>query len=196
MKKPTHERLTDFVKNNDIYLFGPMGVGKTTLVDNIREVADINYVSMGEVTRSAIRNGDTRVTDIIQRGGKLPLDAVRDIISPHIGLESSYVLDGVPRHPDEAEWVKEHAMKRRFGAVALTLYADNDTVRDRISVRSASADNERSETPDRIAARLEVYRKNKESIINVLRPALRDIIEIDTSRLTPGGVMDELYERL
>lgn len=195
MKKHEQNKVADFIESHDVYLFGPMGVGKTTLVKNIEEVCDVNYVSMGEITRRAVQDGDPQITQAIRQGGKLSLDVVQNMVSPYIVAESAYVLDGVPRHPDEAEWVRGHATERSFGAIALTLCADDETVLERIAARSSN-DNSRSETPDRVAARLTVYRSNYDAIIRTLRPALQDIIHLDTSGLSPREVFNEFYEKV
>lgn len=194
MNKFESNKVAEYVENHDIYLFGPMGVGKTTLVNNIREITPVNYVSMGEITRSAIADNNTEVKQMIEQGGKLPLPAIQRLISPHIDTEDSYILDGVPRHPDEAEWIKSHASRRHLGSIALTLSADSDTILDRIEQRLKSG--ERSETPDRIAARLAVYENNQIRILEALRPALQEIITLDTSRLTPHEVLEDFHERI
>ena len=191
----THNKLTNFVDNHDIYLFGPMGVGKTTFVNQFRQkAASVNYISMGAITRSAVANNDPEVTQIIQQGGKIPLEIIQTLISPHINTKASYVLDGVPRHIDEAEWIKEHITKRHLGGVALTLSANSDTVMQRIQYRSSAG--ERAETAERIASRLDVYTTNQEAILKTLEPTLQDVIEIDTTYSSPHEVFEEFHRRI
>jgi adenylate kinase family enzyme len=191
----TYNKLTNFVDNHDIYLFGPMGVGKTTFVDRFRqETASVNYISMGAITRNALADNEPEITQVIRRGGKIPLHIVRTLISPHINTEISYVLDGVPRHIDEAEWIKEHIVKRHLGGVALTLSANSDTIMQRIQQRSSTG--ERTETAERIASRLDVYTTNQEAILKTLEPTLQDIIEIDTTYSSPHEVFEEFHRRI
>ena len=97
-------RLESTLNHNDIYLFGPMGSGKTTLVDNLKDgfPESVNYVSIGAIVREKLAQEDAEATRIIESGKKIPLSYVAAIINPHISTERSYILDGVPRHIDEA----------------------------------------------------------------------------------------------
>jgi predicted component of type VI protein secretion system len=100
----------------------------------------------------------------------------------------------VPRHPDEAEWIHDHAKKRAFGSVALTLLADESTVMDRIKHRAEMGS--RTETPERIAARLDVYKTNQRAILKTLEPVLHDVIELDTTDLSPDEVFEKFNRRI
>jgi adenylate kinase family enzyme len=184
----------DFLKENDIYLFGPMGVGKTTFVSNLRQLVDANYVSIGDITRQALTAPDADPTYSKRVRGRIPLAAVQAIISPYLNPNSTYILDGVPRHSDEAEWIKAHILNRPYKAVALTLSASDRVIFERIRQRSLHGS--RSETAERIARRLEVYKSNYKIVLDILKPVLYKSIELDTSYLLPGEVTETLYEAI
>lgn len=186
--------IESFITDNDFYLFGPMGVGKSTLVNNISSVCEPNYISIGNIVRDAVERNEQPITSVIAKGGKIPLEVVRNLVSPYIEAEPSYILDGVPRHPDEALWIKSHIMKRKFGSIGLVLSADDKTLRKRIQQRAAMSN--RQETADRIDARLQTYKKNKDDIMDVLTPVFDAIIEIDTSDMPPAVVYRNFTDQL
>lgn len=164
-------RLERTLSHNDIYLFGPMGSGKTTLVDNLKDdcLESVNYVSIGAIIRQKLAQKDAEATRIIRSGKKMPLAYVTATIEPYVSTEKSYILDGVPRHAD----------KREMGALAIVLYANTDILLQRIYGRAKNGD--RKETPERIRNRLSVYQDNINKIIDIIEPSLDEIIEIDAT---------------
>lgn len=177
-----------FLKETDIYLLGPMGVGKTAFADNLRRLAGVNYISIGDITRRALMAQAVDPVYVKREKGRIPLAAVQMIVSPYLNPNSSYILDGVPRWPDEAEWIKAHILERPFTAIALTLSASDKIILGRIQQRSLASD--RPETPERIARRLEVYRNNCKTVLGILEPVFYKSIELDTSHLSPGEVLE------
>lgn len=175
------DRLERTLSRNDIYLFGPMGSGKTTLVDNLKDDCpeSVNYVSIGAIIRQKLAQKDAEATRIIRSGKKMPLAYITATIEPYISTEKSYILDGVPRHADEAEWIKRHANKREMSALAVVLYANTDILLQRIYDRAKNGD--RKETPERIRNRLSIYHNNINKIVGIIEPSLDEIIEIDAT---------------
>lgn len=174
-------RLESTLNHNDIYLFGPMGSGKTTLVDNLKDSfpESVNYVSIGAIVREKLAQEDAEATRIIESGKKIPLSYVAATINPYISTERSYILDGVPRHIDEAEWIKIHIDQREMGALAVILSANTNVLLQRIYDRARNGD--RKETSERIRNRLSVYQDNINKIIDIIEPSLDEIIEIDAT---------------
>ena len=179
--------LAKFIQEHDIYLLGPMGVGKTTFVSNLRRLADINYISIGDITRRALGAPNPDRIYTIREKGRIPLSAVRAIISPYLTSKTSYILDGVPRRTDEAEWIKSYIVSRPFRAIALTLSASDEILSRRLAHRSLR--DERPETPERIERRLAVYKSESKKVLGILEPVLFKHIELDTSKLSPTEVV-------
>lgn len=186
--------LGNFIAENDIYLFGPTGSGKTTLVENIANVAAPNYISIGAITREALANGDEEMTSLIARGGKIPLTAVQRLVSPRINVAESYILDGVPRHQDEAVWIHGHMLGRPLGAIALVLQVEEADIRRRIAYRELTSD--RKDAADRVAARVQTYNANCGAVLDTLSPALDAIITVETSERTPQDVFNSFLGQI
>lgn len=88
------DRLKVTIDQNDIYLFGPMGSGRTTLVSRLRNDCgdSVNYVSIGEIVRDKLAANDPETTHIIQTGAKMPLEYVATIVSPYIRTDNRIYL--------------------------------------------------------------------------------------------------------
>ena len=189
------DRLKNTLNNNDIYLFGPMGSGKTTLVNSLKDGCSesVNYISIGAIIRERLAQGDIEATQIIRSGKKMPLEYIIATIDPYISVERSYILDGVPRHTDEAEWIKKHINRREMGALAIILSASTDVLLPRI--RDRKKRESRQEDLERIHNRLTVYYDNIDKITNIIAPSLNEIIEVDAT-VSAESVYSEVKHKL
>jgi len=68
----------------------------------------------GEITRTKIMHEkNERVASLMREWGEWPPKDIQDLISPYIiNNPNTYVLDGVPTHENESEWLVEIMMER------------------------------------------------------------------------------------
>ncbi len=93
-----------------LVLFGPPGAGKGTQAGRLRDTLGLNIISTGYLIRSAIRQRSPlglRVKELVQRGGLVPDETVRDLASEAIVHQrfDNFILDGYPRTMQQAEWL-------------------------------------------------------------------------------------------
>lgn len=169
---------------------GVMGVGKTTFVDQLQRSVPLRYVSLGAITRSIIAQpGGENISELMQRGGVWPLKTIQDLVKPHLAMPTPYILDGVPRHPEEAEWLAAELEQSSYPTTALILRASRQEVRRRLQTRECLT---RPETLEQIEDRVNVYDANYQSIKLILGQTLYRFVEIDTTALSPAGTVTEL----
>jgi len=179
--------ISDFMGKNDLVLMGMTGVGKTTFVNHLAREVPLRYVSLGEITRSAVEyDTDAHVTELMRRGGTWPLDVIVDLVQPYVEIPTPYVLDGVPKHEDEADWLAAHIAERPIPTTALLLWATSAKIDERLARRGGQ---KRPETPEQITDRITTFSKKYERLMTILRPELNRVIEIDTTMRTPRQII-------
>jgi adenylate kinase family enzyme len=186
------ERLQHFFDENDVYLFGASGVGKTSLVKAVSSDIRLKYVSIGDITRNRIASGDIELEAKLTSTAPWDLTTTSSLILPEIAKSESYVLDGFPRKSDEAEWLIDHLRKtsRQLGQVAVKLLAPQKTVFERISARRG-----RCETPLVVQARVEQYNKESVGVLKIMHQKLDAIIELDADQPI-SAVINKLKEAI
>lgn len=186
--------VAEFIDNNDLLLMGMTGVGKTTFVNHLAREVPLRYISLGEITRSAVEyNTDDRIAELMQRGGTWPLDTIVGLVRPYLDIPTPYVLDGVPKHEDEADWLARHISGRPVPTTALLLRATNNKIDERLTRRSSQ---ERPETPEQIADRISTFSKKYEKLMTILKPELDRLVEIDTTMHTPQEVVAQFGKKV
>ena len=186
----TMNAVRDFIAENDVIIMGVTGVGKTTFVEQLMEVAPVRYVSLGEITRSvAVTLEGEHIRELMHRGGMWPLAVIQGLVEPHLAIDTPFVLDGVPKHIEEAEWLTERLTARDHPLAAITLHASRDTVHRRLSNESRLV---RPETPEQIADRIAMYDEKYKTLMTIMSGVIDRIIEIDTTALTPAETVDDL----
>ncbi len=192
-ERDRYQPVHDFIATNDVVLMGMTGVGKTTFVNHLQRVTPLRYVSLGEITRSAISHQkDEKVRSLMERGGVWPLETIQGSIIPYITQPSPYILDGVPKHTEEAQWLASHIERRSHESSAIVLTASEEIVRRRIA-----EDNERSarpETVEQIEDRIRVFNTRHGAIMHILHYVLARTIVLDTSDMSPIDTVNKLNE--
>jgi adenylate kinase family enzyme len=183
-------RLEGFVEQNDIYLFGAPGVGKTTFVNSLREDGIFpRYISIGEVTNQRIDEGDRQLLAKIESALPFDLETVRSLIEEEIKKPSSFLLDGVPRKTDEAFWIAEEMLSREVGQTAVLLTADDRVVADRLASRD-----EANKISRILLARKQQFEANFSEVFGIINKNLSLFLTIQTDEMTPQEVIKQLEE--
>ncbi len=102
----------------NLLLFGPPGVGKGTQGVRLAEELNIAHLAMGDILRSAVREGTeagNRAKSYMDAGKLVPDDVVVSMIEECIlqDRESGFLLDGFPRNVAQAEALQ--SMLQRHG---------------------------------------------------------------------------------
>lgn len=175
--------LQSFFQNNNVLLFGQSGSGKTTFVQHIQRIVPLRYISMGEMTRSALQyDNDDEIKTLFRRGGKWPVPVIQRIVQPYLGNQAPYVLDGVPKYPDEAQWLSGVISTSPFPTTSVTLNLSTEESYRRQQLRDNS---QRPETAVQLTERITTYNENQQAISEILKPFLTNVIEIDVTGATP-----------
>lgn len=192
-KRESINRLRNFVKTNDILLLGVTGIGKTTFVNHLQRSVPVRYVSLGEITRSkAMYENNTYIASLLEKGGVWPIETIQNILNPYIlDNPTPYILDGAPKHTEEARWIAEHMMAREHEQTAIVLNAPDNIIRERLKLRDQS---NRPETNEQIEDRIKTFNEKNGIILEIVHRALSRVIEIDTSNIQPYQIVEKLSE--
>lgn len=174
----------------DVILTGPMGAGKTTLVNHLQRYVPLRYIAQGDITRSILEFEPRQ--DVIEASSKArpwDLDLVLDILSPLLLLPDTYVLDGMPRHLHEARWLLERFRERGHPVLVVALNADEEVIRRRIT---APARSHRTDSDEEVAHRLVTFRTNNTTVLDILRPALVAHVELEGTGTVPMELLRQV----
>ena len=122
-----------------LIVFGPPGVGKGTLSDSLAAKYKVPHISTGDIFRNEIKNGNSELTQYVEKGLLVPNSVVNKVIEKALKKEeykNGFVLDGFPRTIDQANFL-ENALwkiKKKIGVV-LNLVAPEEAIVQRLSAR-------------------------------------------------------------
>ena len=172
---------------------GMTGVGKTTFVNHLQRSVPLRYISLGEITRSAINlQKDAEIRSLMEKGGVWPLKTIQDLVEPYIAQSSPFVLDGIPKHIEEADWLVSYMSTRPHQRSAVILTASEEVVRRRIT-----DDNERTTRPEtlkQIEDRIDVFNTRQRAVMLVLDRVLSRTIVLDTTDMNPSDTINKFNE--
>ena len=171
----------------NIVLIGPPGSGKSTIGKCIAKMANLTYISSGDIARSlAERHDQTR--EALDNGQMAPEQLMRETLSNMIyhctRTSGGIVLDGCPRSVDQYEWLKRQMNVDMY----VIIWADSIVCRRRLSMRMRADDSDMV-----INARMEHY---VETIIPMIRVMQTDedtvgkIFHISNNYDNVDGVVD------
>lgn len=125
-----------------LVLFGPPGAGKGTQATVLQSEYGLDTISTGNLIRTAIRENTVlgqRAASIVNRGGLVPDDVVRDLANEAIARHrfDRFILDGYPRTIQQAIWLESflEAFKAPLTRV-ISLRVPDHLIVDRLSARS------------------------------------------------------------
>jgi adenylate kinase len=159
----------------NILLLGPQGSGKGTQAKRICEAYGIPHIATGDMLRAAMAAGTElgrKVTPIYDSGGLVPDDLMIELIRERLAeddTENGFVLDGFPRTMAQAEALDP--ILRQIGReldVVFVLQLSDELCIERL-LKRAQLEGRVDDTPDAIAKRLEIYRRETEPLIEWYR---------------------------
>jgi adenylate kinase len=121
----------------NIVILGPPGVGKGTYSGVLSEKYGIPNISVGDLFRSAIKNGTDlgkRIKDYVSSGDLVPDEIVIELVKNRLeedDCKRGFLLDGYPRTVPQAEAM----MKFKKIDVALNFVAPDEVIMERIGGR-------------------------------------------------------------
>lgn len=184
----------------NILILGPQGSGKGTQATRIAAEYGIAHVSTGDMFRAAIAAGTPlglKVEPLLASGQLVPDDLTIGLIRARLkdaDASSGFVLDGFPRTMAQAEALD--AMLAGIGRgldVVLELLIAEEICIERMLGR-AREEGRGDDTPEVIAARLEVYRRETVPVVEHYRATGR-LVGIRADRL-PDEVFAEIQDTL
>jgi adenylate kinase len=159
----------------NILLLGPQGSGKGTQAKRISEAYGIPHIASGDMLRAAMAAATElgrRVKPIYDRGDLVPDELMIELIRERLSqddTENGFALDGFPRTLPQAEALDP--MLREIGkelTVVFVLQLPNGVCIERLTKR-AQLEGRVDDTPEAIAKRLEIYRRETEPLIEWYR---------------------------
>jgi adenylate kinase len=159
----------------NILLLGPQGSGKGTQAKRISEAYGIPHIASGDMLRAAMAAETElgrRVKPIYDRGDLVPDELMIELIRERLGqddTENGFALDGFPRTLPQAEALDP--MLREIGkelTVVFVLQLPEEVCIERLTKR-AQLEGRVDDTPEAIAKRLEIYRRETEPLIEWYR---------------------------
>jgi adenylate kinase len=159
----------------NILLLGPQGSGKGTQAKRISEAYGVPHIASGDMLRAAMAAETElgrRVKPIYDRGDLVPDELMIELIRERLGqddTENGFALDGFPRTLPQAEALDP--ILREIGkelTVVFVLQLPDGVCIERLTKR-AQLEGRVDDTPEAIAKRLEIYRRETEPLIEWYR---------------------------
>lgn len=84
---------------------GAPGAGKGTLTKKLARKYGFKHLSIGDLLRQIVAspNADDTVVEYVRRGELLTTEMLFPILKPHVDAGGITILDGFPRHLDQAK---------------------------------------------------------------------------------------------
>ncbi|MCC7288838.1 nucleoside monophosphate kinase [bacterium] len=169
-------------------LLGPTGSGKDTQADLLANNYGFTVIKIGRLIR-ALAETNTNIAQSIQKGELADDQTVNKLVAEQITTNDStdkILLDGYPRHIDQAIWLDDH-LKKNGLALSKAIYIDvpDDEVRRRLALRGRADDVEQN-----ITERLEIFHRETVKVIAYYKRDAR------LARIDGSGSVEEIYQRI
>ena len=178
-----------------LIMLGAPGAGKGTQAQMLSERLDIPTISTGAIIRAAIKKGTEtgkKASVLIDKGQLVPDEVVIDIVKERLledDCKNGFILDGFPRTIPQAEALDEMGVgidkvldidvpdeaiisrlsgRRECPKCGSTYHVENNPTKDGIHCDKCGEElvSRKDDNPETIKARLEVYHKQTEPLIN------------------------------
>jgi len=184
----------------DVLLLGPQGSGKGTQAKRISEAHGIPHIATGDILRAAMAAGTElgrKVKPIYDSGQLVPDDLMIGIIRERLAehdADQGFILDGFPRTLAQAEALDD--MLREIGkelTVVFVLHVPEAVSVERM-LKRAEIEGRKDDTPEAIAQRLELYRRETEPLVEWFR--VRSNLVMVHGERSIDEVFDEIEQAL
>jgi adenylate kinase len=186
----------------NILLLGPQGSGKGTQAQLIAQAYGIPHIATGDILRAAMADGTElglKVKPIYDSGHLVPDELMIDIIRERLAQDDTKdgsILDGFPRTLPQAEALEGMLREiRKELDVVFVLQLPEQVAVERLTNR-ALVEGRKDDTPEAIAKRLELYRRETEPLIEWYR-ARSNVVPIHAERRIDdvfGEIQDALEQ--
>jgi adenylate kinase len=184
----------------NILLLGPQGAGKGTQAQRISEAYGIPHIATGDILRTAMAAGTElglKVKPIYDSGRLVPDELMIGLIRDRLAeddTDAGFILDGFPRTLPQAEALDQ--MLRGIAkelTVVFALQLPEPVAIARLTKRS-ELEGRVDDTPEGIAKRLELYRRETEPLIEWYR-VRSNVVTVHADR-SVNEVFGEVQEAL
>jgi adenylate kinase len=176
----------------NLILMGPPGSGKGTQAKRLVEKFGIPQISTGDILREAVASGSPigrRAKAIMDKGELVPDEVVIEIVRDRLArgdCKPGFILDGFPRTRAQAQALDKILVdQQREKVCAIALTVADDELRRRILARG---EGRADDTPETVAKRLEVYRRDTQPVL--------DHYAAQSVRIDGMGTMDDITARI
>jgi adenylate kinase len=161
----------------DVLLLGVQGSGKGTQARRIASEYRLAHIATGDILRLAMADGSElgrRVQPIYDRGDLVPDDLMIELIKKRLQAEDTrdgFILDGFPRTMPQAEALDSMLSEiDRPLTVVFELQVPEQVAIERLE-RRAKDEGRVDDTPEAIARRIDLYRRETEPLVSHYRLA-------------------------
>jgi adenylate kinase len=158
-------------------LLGVQGSGKGTQAKRIASEYGLAHIATGDILRRAMADGSElgrRVRPIYDRGDLVPDDLMIELIKERLQAEDTrdgFILDGFPRTMPQAEALDTMLSEiDRPLTVVFELQVPEAVAIERLTRRAAD-EGRVDDTPEAIARRIDLYRRETEPLVSHYRLA-------------------------
>jgi adenylate kinase len=184
----------------DVLLLGVQGSGKGTQAKRIASDYGLAHIATGDILRRAMADGSElgrRVQPIYDRGDLVPDDLMIELIKERLQAEDTrggFILDGFPRTMPQAEALDTMLSEiDRPLTVVFELQVPEEVAIERLT-RRAEDEGRVDDTPEAIARRIDLYRRETEPLVSHYRLA-GNLVGIHGNR-PENEVFTEIQEAL
>jgi len=159
-----------------VLLLGPPGTGKSTIGKYVARRLGVPWISSGLLLREAARRDD-RLARLLEAGELVPDQEVERVLFEGLAAAGGgFVLDGYPRTVPQARNFLAFLDERSWSITRVYHLC----LPEEVAVRRLLARGRDDDRPEVIQERLRVYQAETEAVIQVLRDAGVELVEVDT----------------
>jgi adenylate kinase len=170
-----------------ILFFGPPGSGKSVQGKLLVERNGWKWLSTGELFR---QSKDPEVAERLASGELISDELTNEVLDQALkdtGNGTHVVLDGYPRNPEQAKWLKKRLPRHGQEIVAVMVFTvPHDELVKRLSGRGRAEDD-----PGIVERRLEIYREQTKPVLDFYNKQGTKIVTIDGL-----GDVEVVHERI
>lgn len=170
-----------------IIFFGPAGAGKSIQGQMLSARHGWRWLSTGQMFRDT---KDEAIHKILASGNLIDNETTYKVVQEALDNArdiDQLILDGFPRTLEQAEWMVEshESLGRKIESIIVLEVPESEIMR-RLAIRGRKED-----TPDVIANRMNIYRKEMYPILSYFAEQQIRIVHIDGT-----GTVGEVHDRI